>query len=289
MHAVRLLLLRNFRNQVGYKLMAVSDACKCVLLAACAALAAFATSYTTFLAVAAAACVVVTAATAWLVLPDALPPGYTHMKLNMCWREQRVVLMSGPVCQYITLAISVLDMAGLSLLGLLLSSLWGVSGMVAANCAGFGAAALAVAVATGVLQSRAMQLHVHSATLLLAALPGAVLLKAVAAWQLPALWQVLLAVACVEVAIGGARGPLNGLLAMMTLPSREAAAIWQLMVVVCSNVTMLGVVAAVLGMHVDPQALVVPLLVCCGAVEGLRLLCGALLARFHPRENLCAL
>jgi hypothetical protein len=223
-------------------------------------------------------------------MPDALPPGYLYMKLHFSWREQCIIMFSGPRSQYITMFISVLDMAGLAALGLLLSSLTDIAGMVTVTGAAFAASVLGIAFAFSLLQSRGMQLHVHSATILLAVLPGAALFKGLIAWQLaPVMWKVLLGVACIEVAAGGARGPLNGLLALMTIPSREAAVIWQLMVVLLSNTTMLAVVATVLGLRVDPAKLVSPLLIVLGLIEAVRGVLGALLAKIHPRENLCAL
>lgn len=276
------------RPQVGYHLMLVSDAFKSLLLASCAALTMLSISYVPFLATTAAAAVVMTAVGTWLCLPDSLAPGYIHLKLNMKWREQRVVMFSGPKSPHLTLLTSVLDMVGLSVLGYLLCSLHGTSGMIAVNGAAFAAGIVGMFFAVTLLQSRSMQLHLQNATLLLAALPGAALFKGIAAWQLQPQGQLLIVVAAVQL-VYGARGPLNGLLAMMTLPSREAVALWQLAGVILSNLAILVTIVVAGSLQLAPAQLVLPLLLTLGFVEGLRLLCSIALFKKHPKENLCAL
>jgi hypothetical protein len=274
--------------QVGYQLMLISDVVKGLLLAGCAGLTILATSHIPFLLTAAAACIAIAAITTWMCLPGSLPPAYCHLKLNMCWREQRVLFTSGPKSLFLTLAIAVLDMAALSVLGYLLSSLEGLYGMVAINGASFAAGVLGIALVTGLLTSPCLQLHVHAINLLIAALPGAMLLKGLAAWLLGPLWQVVAAAAGIELLLGS-RAPLSGFLAMLTLPSREAVAIWQLLAVMLGNVAMLAVVAVVLVLEVAPAELVLPLLLALGGIELLRLVAGVALAKIHPKENLSAL
>jgi hypothetical protein len=276
------------RPQVGFHLMMVSDAFKSFLLASCAALTIFSTSHMPFLATTAATSVVLTAMGTWMCLPNSLAPGYTHLKLNMKWREQRVVMFSGPKSPHLSLLASVLDMAGLAVLGYLLVTLRSTAGMIAVNGAAFAASIVGMFLAVNLLQSRSMQLHIQNATLLLAALPGAALFKGLAAMQLAPQWQLLLVVAAVQVVMG-ARGPLNGLLAMMTLPSREAVALWQLAGVILCNSALLITILVAGTLKLAAAQLVTPLLAALGVIEGARLLCSIGLFRMHPKENLCAL
>lgn len=268
--------------------MLISDAFKSCLLAAVAAITTYAAGPLPFLGAAAGAAVVMTAATTWLSLPDSLAPGYTHLKLNMKWSEQRVVMFNGPKSPHLSLACSVLDMAGISVLGYLLCALGGTAFMVAVNGVAFASGVLGVGAAVALLQSRGMQLHLHSATLLLAALPGAALFKGLAAWALQPLSHVLAVVAAVQIVMG-ARSPLNGLLAMMTLPSREAVALWQVAGTMLSNVALLITIVVAGALALPLEKLFTPLLVALGLIEGLRLLCGIGLSKMHPKENLCAL
>lgn len=268
--------------------MLVGDAFKAFLLASCAALTSFSISPMPFLAVTSVCAVIMTAATTWLCLPDSLAPGYTHLKLNMRWREQRVVMFSGPRSPHLALCVSVLDMMSLSVLGYFLCTLRDTASMIAVNGMAFAAAIIGTGLAVMLLQSRSMQLHLHSATLLLAALPGVALLEAVVAWQLTSMQQVLIAVAVIQMVMGS-RGPLNGLLAMMTLPSREAVALWQLACVILSNSAILITLLVAGALKMGPDAVVLPLLLALGLIEGLRLLCSFILSRTHPKENLCAL
>lgn len=274
--------------QVGYHLMLVGDAFKAFLLASCAALTAYSVSSMPFLATTAACVILMTAVTTWLCLPDSLAAGYTHLKLNMRWREQRVVMFSGPKSPHLALCVSVLDMMSLSVLGYFLCVQRGTLGMIAVNGVAFAAGILGTGLAVMLLQSRSMQLHLHSATLLLAALPAAALLKAVAAWQLLSMQNILIVVAVIQMVMG-ARGPLNGLLAMMTLPSREAVALWQLACVIFSNIALLITLVVAGALKLGPDAVVLPLLLVLGLIEGLRLVCSFILSRTHPKENLCAL
>lgn len=268
--------------------MLVGDAFKAFLLASCAALTVYSSSHMSFLATTAVCAVIMTAVTAWLCLPDSLAPGYKYLKLNMRWREQRVVMFSGPKSPHLALCVSVLDMMGLSVLGYFLCVQSGTFGMIAVNGVAFAAGIAGTGLAVMLLQSRSMQLHLHSATLLLAALPAAALLKAIVAWQLVSMQNVLLVVALIQFVMGS-RGPLNGLLAMMTLPSREAVALWQLACIVLSNLALLITLIVAGALKMGPEAVVLPLLLTLGFIEGLRLLCSFILSRTHPKENLCAL
>jgi len=124
-------------------------------------------------------------------------------------------LTNGPRCrEYITLAMAVLDMAGLAALGLLVSSLTDIAGMGGPDrhrlccqrrrscwCRWAAAEAAACSCTCTVPPS------------CWPSSPGAALFKGLIAWQVPVMWQVLLGVAAIEVALGGARGPLSGLLA----------------------------------------------------------------------------
>jgi hypothetical protein len=100
----------------------------------------------------------------------------------------------------------------------------------------------------------------------------------------------LLAVAAVLQLLLGERQHVVGLLGLQTLPSREAVAVWQMLVAVCSCVLALLVVMA--GSQVGLVGLVPTapgIMLLLGEVEAVRFVCALLLGARHGQEDLTAL
>jgi hypothetical protein len=190
---------------------------------------------------------------------------------------------------YLTIVICALDLFATSLVGFLCLVVWQLHFFTKLYALLYGVAAVSVVLLVWGLSMRWAQLHIHKWLLLVASLPGYSILLALAVWKMPQQGS-LMAVAAVMQLLLGERQHVVGLLGFQTLPSREAVAMWQMLVVVCSCV--LAFLVAVAGSQVGLMVLVPTapgIMQVLGIVEAVRFVCALLLVKRHDQEDLTAL
>jgi hypothetical protein len=275
-----------YSPQVGLSLMSITELVRGLFLLTGALVTALALSKTPFIAVASSGMVVSALVLAWFTWRPALSSEYRHMKLRA---KGTFKMLRGVSSFYLTIAICALDMFAFSLVGFLCLLLWQLHFFVELYAALFAVSSVAVVLLVGWLTTRWTQLHIHKWLLAVASLPGYSVALALVLWLCPDK-RLMLALAAVVQLVLGERSHVVGLLGFQTLPSREAVAVWQLLVVGCSCVMSLLVTLAgtQMGLMVavpTPQGILMVL----GGVEAVRLLlCGVLMKR-HGKEDLTAL
>ncbi|WIA20821.1 hypothetical protein OEZ85_005176 [Tetradesmus obliquus] len=222
----------------------------------------------------------------WLCSPAALTQAYHHMHLS--YRRQWS-LLKHLSCFWLSLAAGTCDTLALLLTGFLVVAITDSLAVLASfQATAFGCSAAAVLWNWRALSSRAAELHLNGAMLLLAGLPLYQALKAaVLLARLPT--GVMLGVcAMLDLAMGG-RSSILGLAGFVTLPSREVVSMWQFLGIMIGSVAMVLVVGiAFAAQHAAITASPWLLVGLIGGCEVLRCGCVLLLGRRYSQENLSA-
>ncbi len=267
-------------------LMGATEFMRALVLMITALLPAVATSKTTFLAAAGCMLVLAVLLAVWFFWEPALPSEYRHIKLLA---KGTAKMLRGVWSFYLTIIICALDLFAVSLIGFLTLLEWQLHAFTMLYAVLYGVAAASVLLLVWVLSMRWAQLHIHKWLLAVAALPGYSVLMALVVWKIPQP-SVRMGVGALVQLLFGERQHVVGLLGFQALPSREAVAVWQLLVVTSSCV--MAFLVAVAGSQVGLMVLVPDargITMVLGLVEVVRFVCAVLLAKRHGQEDLTSL
>jgi hypothetical protein len=272
--------------QVGMKMMGATEFMRALVLMITALLPAVATTKTTFMGVAGFSLIISSMLAVWFFWGPALPQEYKHIKLQA---KGTFKMLRGVWSFYLTIIICALDLFATSLIGFLALLQWQLHSFTSLYAAMYAVSAISVLLLVWLMSMRWTQLHIHKWLLAVASLPGYSLFMALAVWKIPSEGTRILVAALVQLLMGE-RQHVVGLLGFQTLPSREAVAVWQLLVVTCSCVmaflvTLAGSQYGLMVLVPDASGIVMVL----GVAEVARLICVGMLAKRHGKEDLTAL